>query len=25
VIYPLSQREHFPVVPPERLVFKTGR
>jgi len=25
VIYPSSQREHFPVVPPERLVFKTGR
>jgi len=25
VIYPSSQREHFPVVPPERLAFKMGR
>jgi len=25
VIYPPSQREHFTVVPPERLVFKTER
>ena len=24
MIYPSSQTEHFPVVPPERLVFKTG-